>query len=227
MRASIVSRADSLGAHDEAAGAVDRAADQLARRAPFRPASIRRSPSNSSTALLPSSTTPSIGTLSPGRTRRRSPICTASSGTSSSCAVGADATRRFRREIEQRANGAAGLLAGAQFQHLSEQHEHGDDGGRLEIDRDHAILREAPAETVRARMSRPGYRGYGDADAERDQAEHVERAVADRCTAAHEERPAGPQHDRRGENELNPDRDVAAKCNDAGSAPESARPFRE
>ena len=39
---------------------------------------------DSSTELLPSSTTPSTGIFSPGRTRRRSPGCTCSSGTSSS-----------------------------------------------------------------------------------------------------------------------------------------------
>ena len=39
---------------------------------------------DSSTALRPSSTSPSTGTFSPGRTRRRSPTCTLSSGTSSS-----------------------------------------------------------------------------------------------------------------------------------------------
>jgi hypothetical protein len=39
---------------------------------------------DSSTALLPSSTTPSTGTFSPGRTRRRSPTCTCVSGMSSS-----------------------------------------------------------------------------------------------------------------------------------------------
>ncbi len=39
---------------------------------------------DSSTALAPSSTTPSTGTFSPGRTRRRSPARTFSSGTSSS-----------------------------------------------------------------------------------------------------------------------------------------------
>ena len=38
----------------------------------------------SSTALLPSTTTPSVGTFSPGRTRSRSPTCTCVSGTSSS-----------------------------------------------------------------------------------------------------------------------------------------------
>ena len=45
-----------------------------------------------------------------------------------------------------------GLLAGAQLQHLAEQHQHGDDGGRLEIDRDRAVRdRGTPAETGRAR----------------------------------------------------------------------------
>ena len=39
---------------------------------------------DSSTVLRPSSTSPSTGILSPGRTRRRSPTCTCSSGTSSS-----------------------------------------------------------------------------------------------------------------------------------------------
>ena len=39
---------------------------------------------DSSTALVPSTTVPSTGTFSPGRTRRRSPGRTASSGTSSS-----------------------------------------------------------------------------------------------------------------------------------------------
>ena len=47
---------------------------------------------DSSTALLPSSTTPSMGTFSPGRTRRRSPTTKASSGTSVS--VPSAATRR-------------------------------------------------------------------------------------------------------------------------------------
>ena len=47
---------------------------------------------DSSTALAPSSTMPSTGTFSPGRTRRRSPTCTWVSGTSSS--VPSSRTRR-------------------------------------------------------------------------------------------------------------------------------------
>ena len=51
-------------------------------------------------------------------------------------AVGGDAPGRLRCEVEQRADRAAGLLAGAQFQHLAEQHQHRDDGGGLEVHRD-------------------------------------------------------------------------------------------
>ena len=50
-------------------------------------------------------------------------------------AVGADAPRGLRREIEERADGAAGALAGPQLQHLAEQHQHGDHGRGLEVDR--------------------------------------------------------------------------------------------
>ena len=51
-----------------------------------------------------------------------------------------DAVRDLRREIEQRADRAGGALARLQLQHLAEQHQHGDDGGRLEIDRDRAVV---------------------------------------------------------------------------------------
>src|SRR3546814_5953816 len=46
----------------------------------------------------------------------------------------------------------------------------------------------------------------GRADADRDQREHVEVARADRGPAALEERPPGPEHDRRGQRELHPGR---------------------
>ena len=94
---------------------------------------------DSSTALRPSITSPSTGTFSPGRTRSRSPILTASSATSSSAPSGADAPRGLGREIEQRADRAAGLLARPQFEHLPEQHKGRDDRRRFEIDRDRAV----------------------------------------------------------------------------------------
>ena len=54
-------------------------------------------------------------------------------------AVGLDSSGRLRRETEQTANRRARAAARAQLQHLPEQHEHDDDRGRLEIDRDLAV----------------------------------------------------------------------------------------
>ena len=56
---------------------------------------------DSSTVLSPSSTTPSTGTFSPGRTRRRSPMTTCSSGMSSSAAILANDAGGLGREAEQ------------------------------------------------------------------------------------------------------------------------------
>ena len=92
-------------------------------------------------------------------------------------AVLGDAERGLRREIEQRADRARGLLAGAQLQHLAEQHQHGDDGGRFEIDRDRAVM---PAERRREQAGRERRDDAVDprhAGAERDQREHVEVAA--------------------------------------------------
>ena len=107
---------------------------------------------DSSTALRPSTTAPSTGTFSPGRTRRRSPTWTLSSCTSSSVPSGHDAAGRLGREVEQGADGAARALAGPQLQHLPEQDEDRDDGRRLEIDGDRAVMTaEGGREDVRAR----------------------------------------------------------------------------
>ena len=55
-------------------------------------------------------------------------------------AVVADAARGLRRELQQRLDRARRGFARAQFQHLAEQDQHGDDGGRFEIDRDRAAM---------------------------------------------------------------------------------------
>jgi hypothetical protein len=70
----------------------------------------------------------------------------------------------LRREVEQRADRAAGLLAGAQLQDLAEQHQHGDDRGRLEIDGDRAVMhaegrREDPRRDGRDHAVEPGDAG--------------------------------------------------------------------
>ena len=118
-------------------------------------------------------------------------------------AVVLDAVRGLRREIEQRADGAGGRLARAQFQHLAEQHQHGDHAGGLEIDRRRAVHAECRRENARRERGDDAV-DIGDAGAHGDQREHVEIARDQRLRAAHEERPAGPQHHRRGEGELDP-----------------------
>ena len=119
-------------------------------------------------------------------------------------AVVADAARGFRRQFEQRLDRAGRRLAGAQLQHLAEQHQHGDDGGRLEIDRDRAAM---AAKGRRKNLRREGADQAvepGHAGAHRDQREHVEIARHQRLPAAHEERPACPNDDGRGEHKLDP-----------------------
>ena len=54
-------------------------------------------------------------------------------------AVVGDPPRGLRREVEQCADRARRRRARAQFQHLAEQHQHGDDGGGFEIERDAAV----------------------------------------------------------------------------------------
>ncbi len=131
---------------------------------------------DSSSVEWPSITSPSTGTLSPGRTRSRSPTATASSATTSSpCSV--TLMRGLRREIEQRADRARGLLAGAQLQHLAEQHQHGDDRRRLEIDRDRAVVAAERRREQAGRERRDDAVDPRHAGAERDQREHVEVAA--------------------------------------------------
>ena len=136
--ASMRVAADLLGAHHEAAAAVDRAGDHLGADLLASPASIRRSPSirrawsglrSRRRRPAPSRRAARAADRRPRRLRAAPPRRRLSR----------HAARGLRREIEQRADRARGLLAGAQLQHLTEQHQHGDDGGRLEIDRDRAV----------------------------------------------------------------------------------------
>ena len=136
-----------------------------------------------------------------------------------------DAPRRLRREVEERADGAGGLLARPQFQHLAEQHQHGDHRGGLEIDRDRAVFGAERRRKDAGRDSGDDAVDPGDAGAERDQREHVEVAGDQRLPAALEERPARPQHDRRGEHQLHPVRSPAARSACAGRR--RARPSPE
>ena len=150
----------------------------------------------SSTVALPSVTTPSTGTLSPGRTRSRSPGRTASRGTSASPPVAQPACR-LRRETHERADGIARPLTGCGFHDLPNQHEHEDHRRRLEVGR----RLPACGEDRRGEGARCDHTGEaeepGRARAERDQRPHVGRAIAHRRKTPQEEGAGDPEHRRR------------------------------
>ncbi len=88
-------------------------------------------------------------------------------------AVVADEPRRLRRQVEQGADGAAGLLARPDLQHLAEEDEDDDDACGLVVDADLAL---GPAERVGEDAGcdgRDDAEGVSRADAEPDQRPHV------------------------------------------------------
>src|ERR1700761_8561697 len=108
-------------------------------------------------------------------------------------AVSANADRGLGREIQECADGAAGLFAGTQFQDLAEQDKNSDDAGGLEVNR-----RMAGKECSNNAVEE------GSACSERDEREHVEAAAHQGRPTAPEQWCSGPQHDRDGEYELQP-----------------------
>src|SRR6266850_815117 len=120
------------------------------------------------------------------------------------CAVGPDTACRRRRQIEQGLDGAARLAPGAKLEHLSKQHEHCDHGGGLEVQTDFAAVSAERLGEQTWRDCGCDAIQIGRSGAEGDEGEHVEAAIDDRGPAAHEERPAGPEHNRRCQEELHP-----------------------
>jgi hypothetical protein len=122
-------------------------------------------------------------------------------------AIGADTPSGFGGEVEECPDGAAGLLACPQLQHLAQQHENRDYGRRLEINPDGPVH---AAETSRKKTGEHGGDEaveIGGARSERDEGEHVEAAAGDRRPAALKERRAGPKDDGGCEHELYPGRE--------------------
>ena len=118
--------------------------------------------------------------------------------------VAAQAAGQLRRQPHQRPQRGARSPPRPQLEHLTEQHQRDDGGRRFEVDAD-------PAGAVAQRRGE-GVRRHRGHDAVRvshrhpkpDQREHVEAAMAQRLGRANQQRPSGPQHDRRGERELDP-----------------------
>ena len=75
---------------------------------------------------------------------------------------------------------------------------------RLEVDGDLIAVAAERRREQPGRQRRDHAEAERRPDAERDQREHVQVAVHHRRPAADEERPAAPQHDRRGQRELRP-----------------------
>ena len=146
--------------------------------------------SASSTALAPSTTTPSAGTFSPGRTRSTVADGDAVEIDVLFAAVRRDAKRALRLKIEKRADGVPCPLARRQLKHLPDQYEHGDDCGGLEIDRRRAAMGMEGVRKNPRRDGRDDARQPRDADPGGDEGEHVEVAGADRRRRADEERPS-------------------------------------
>ena len=93
---------------------------------------LARSASLASTAEAPSVTSPSTGTFSPGRTRRRSPTATSSSGTSTSASP---VTRRAVVACRPTSRRIAPvvLLLGTVLEPATEQDQADDDRRRVEV----------------------------------------------------------------------------------------------
>ena len=117
--------------------------------------------------------------------------------------VVADASCRLRRESEQGLDGGAGFRARLEFQHLTEQRERNDHGRGLEIHGHMAGYLERRRENSRQHGGHHAVE-IGCARAQADQGPHVRAAVLHRLHAAHEERPARPEHHRRREGQFHP-----------------------
>ena len=152
--ASIVSRAHPLGPHDQAARAVDRAADQLLAGAFLdrdrlagdhrlvdgaRPLDHHAVDGN----LLAGTDPQPIA----GNDQIQRDILFAS--------ILADPARRLGGQPEQGANRTAGLAAGSQLEHLAQQDQRDDHRGRLEIDGDLAVMAGTTRERSRGQAPRP------------------------------------------------------------------------
>ena len=174
---------------------------------------------DSSTALAPSITTPSTGIFSPGRIRSRSPGTTWSSATSSSRPSVCDPARRLGGKAEQGADGAAGLPACSQLEHLAQQDERDDHRGRLEVDRDLAVMTRNESGKMPGASRRDGAEDKSRPGPQRDQREHIQASADDRCPAALEERQAAPEDHRRRQHKLNPDQRLGPDRMLAGISP--------
>jgi hypothetical protein len=191
--------ADLFGPHHQASGAVHAAAHHAVPRS-LRDRDRLAREIDSSTALAPRARRRRRAAA--GRTRRRVPD--GDTGKRHVDLAAALARRRVGGARPSSADRGARPAPGAQLEHLPEQHQRHDHGGRLEIHRNPAAM---GAEGSRIQPGREGGEqavAKGGSGAERDQREHVELPRPQRAPAPLEERLSAPEHDGRREQELDP-----------------------
>ena len=154
---------------------------------------------DSSIAEAPSTTTPSTGTLSPGRTRRRSPTTTDSSATSASTSP-RTSRADVGRSADEPADRAGRPALGARLQPAPEQDEPDDDRRAVEV----GDGLEAGVDDDRGREGQHDAVRPGGARADRDERVHVGRAVAGGPPGRAVEPTAGPDLDERRRDEREP-----------------------
>ena len=116
----------------------------------------------------------------------------------------ANDARRLRRLIQQLSQRGTRAPAGAQLEHLAEYHQHGHDDGGVEISFDRATVHAQRGRKELRRDRADGAVEPRRADAERDEREHVRLSGFDRRPPALEKRPASPKHHRRRTDEAEP-----------------------
>ena len=121
--------------------------------------------------------------------------------------VRVDSRRNRWSQFEQRAQGAGGLAARLEFQHLSEQYQGRDHGSGFIIDGDIAVMAAKRRRKGTGEEGRHHAEPVSDGDAQPDQGEHVEIHAFQRLHATHEKGPGTPENDRRGQQQLDPGRD--------------------
>ena len=117
-------------------------------------------------------------------------------------AVGLEPAGRGRGELQQSADGAPGAGAGAQLEHLADEDEGDDHRGRLEVDRDPALVTAGGVGEQARRENGGDAVEPRDTGANPNEREHVESPRAEARPHPIEEGPPRPQHDGRREEEL-------------------------
>ena len=167
--------------------------------------------SDASMAEVPSVTVPSVATFSPGRTMKRSPTASWSTGTRVSTPSRSTATS-LAPSSSSAVQGGARTALGPGFEEAPGEDEHGDPGRYLEVHlRTPVAALRGPREPVghadlAGRSEEQGVErpAEGRQHTDRDEGVHGGRGVAQVEPGGPVERPCAPRHDRRGEGEGQP-----------------------